>query len=263
MNDKKRTKTKNPPRLLLAHQWDERDPSGWWMSEKLDGVRAYWDGEKFISRGGNVYHAPSWFTADLPPVALDGELWIDRKAFEETVSIVRGHDSGDRWRKVCYVVFDAPSASGDFEERTEYLRGIFAAGKRFARRLGQYVCRGFDHLAAELARVESLGGEGVMLRAPGSVYEPRRSETLLKVKTFRDAEAVVVGHKSGKGRNAERLGALIVKMPCGNRFSVGGGLSDADRQTPPPIGSVITYKYQELTKGGVPRFASFLRRHTA
>ncbi len=70
---------KAPP-LLLAESWDfVTDPAGWWLSEKLDGVRAYWDGQQFWSRLGNLYHAPGWFVAGLPNVPLDGELWLGAK----------------------------------------------------------------------------------------------------------------------------------------------------------------------------------------
>src|SRR3954468_9448974 len=104
------------PPLLLAESWDNAtDLSGWWMSEKLDGVRAYWDGKQFMSRQGNVYHAPDWFTAGLPDVSLDGELWIDRKAFQRTVSVVRRQDKSDLWREVRYLIFDAPAHDAEFE----------------------------------------------------------------------------------------------------------------------------------------------------
>src|SRR5581483_8282872 len=106
------------PALLLAHVWDGvLDPTGWWMSEKLDGVRALWKDGKFITRQGNLYLAPAWFTAGLPPVPIDGELWIGRKQFQRTVSIVRRHDAGEQWREVRFVAFDAPGHPGPFEAR--------------------------------------------------------------------------------------------------------------------------------------------------
>src|SRR5438045_3542568 len=70
------------PPLLLAERWDNaQDLADWWLSEKLDGVRAYWDGRALISRLGNRFHAPDWFLEGLPETPLDGELWIGRKAF--------------------------------------------------------------------------------------------------------------------------------------------------------------------------------------
>ena len=224
--------SKAAPPLLLAHTWDnEQDLTGWLMSEKLDGVRAYWTGEGFLSRQGNPFYAPAWFTKGLPKVPLDGELWIGRKKFQQTVSIVRRQEGGELWRQLLYVVFDAPQAGGPFEER----RRIMAAEARedrcpFVRVLFQEACRGADDLRKELDRIEALGGEGLMLRRPGSHYEAGRSQTLLKVKRFQDAEARVVEHLPGAGRHKGRLGALLVELTGGTKFSVGTGFTDSQRE---------------------------------
>ena len=249
------------PALLLAETWaNDLDLAGWWLSEKLDGVRAYWTGTQFLSRLGNVFHAPDWFVEGLPDVPLDGELWLDRKAFQRTVSIVRRQDKSDLWREIAYVVFDAPAVNEMFEARQEFLTDAFRKhAPPFARPLAQSRCQGLEHLQEELARVEALGGEGLMLRQPQSRYEAGRSATLLKVKTFHDAEARVIEHLAGQGRHKGRLGALAVELPDGTTFSVGTGFSDAQRENPPPVGSLITFRYQELSDRGVPRFPSFVR----
>ncbi len=248
-----------PPPLLLAKNWNEAQaPTDWWLSEKLDGVRAYWDGRQFLSRQGNIYHTPSWFVANLPQTPLDGELWLDRKAFQRTVSIVRRHDEPDAWNTITFLVFDAPSINEPFEARLAFLQDILCQPSAHLRVLSQNRCQGPDHLRDELARVESLGGEGLMLREPASYYEQGRSNTLLKVKSFHDAEARVVEHVAGRGRHRGRLGALRVVLPNGIFFSVGSGFRDAQREAPPPIGATITFRYQELTDGGVPRFPTFL-----
>jgi DNA ligase-1 len=248
------------PLLLLAERWDcVADPAGWWLSEKLDGVRAYWDGNQLWSRLGNRFHAPDWFVEGLPTVPLDGELWLGRKQFQRAVSIVRRQDQTDLWKEIRYVVFDAPTLEEGFEARLEFVRAAVAAARPpNARAHDHERCRGLDHLREELARLEALGGEGLMLRRPGSRYEPGRSATLLKVKTFHDAEARVVGHQEGAGRHKGRLGALLVDLPDGTRFAVGTGFSDAERATPPAVGSLITFRYQELSEAGVPRFPSYV-----
>jgi DNA ligase-1 len=253
---------KDGPPVLLAERWDnETDLSGWWMSEKLDGVRAYWDGKQFLSRLGNVYHAPDWFLEGLPDVPLDGELWLRRKGFQRTVSIARRQDKSDHWRELRYVVFDAPGHAAPFEARMEFFQEVITKRKPpFAVAHPHEVCRGLDHLRKELARVEALGGEGLMMRQPRSKYEVGRSLTLLKVKSFQDAEARVLEHQPGAGRHKGRLGALFVELADGTRFAVGTGFSDAERESPPPVGSVITFRYQELSEGGVPRFPSFIRQ---
>jgi len=248
------------PPILLAESWDNAaDLSGWWMSEKLDGVRAYWDGKQFLSRQGNLYHAPDWFVEGLPDTPLDGELWIGRKKFQRTVSVVRRQDKSEMWKEVQYLVFDAPAVNGGFEERLAFLRDTLA-GKRakFAEPHGQQLCQNLACLRQELARVEALGGEGLMLREPGSKYAAGRSSSLLKVKTFHDAEAEVTGHQEGLGKHKGRLGALLVKLADGTQFAVGTGFSDKERAAPPPVGSTITFRYQELSEAGVPRFPSFV-----
>ncbi len=250
--------TSAPP-LLLAESWNpETDPAGWWLSEKLDGVRAYWDGQQFMSRGGHRYIAPEWFTRGLPNTPLDGELWVGRKQFQRTVSIVRRSDAPESWREVRFLIFDAPAMAQPFEQRQEAVTALVLTHQPpFALGLAQSVCRGAEHLTQELDRIEVLGGEGLMLRQPASLYEPRRSSTLLKVKRFLDCDAVVIGHEPGKGRHKGRLGALLVQLPSGIPFACGTGLSDAQRERPPAIGETITVKYQELTNGGVPRFPVF------
>jgi DNA ligase-1 len=256
-DDAEAAEGKAPP-VLLAHKWEGEDLTGWWLSEKLDGVRAWWDGERFVSRLGNAFIAPDWFTASLPKHPLDGELWVARQKFQDCVSIVRRQDAGDAWKQVKYLVFDAPHLDLPFEGRVEYINTLFSTHHPFAEAHTHVRCDGVDHLREELKRVEALGGEGLMLRRPGSKYEAGRSSTLLKVKTFHDAEGRVVGHEDGKGKHKGRLGALVVEMDNGTRFNVGTGFTDKERESPPPIGSVITYRYQELTPDGVPRFPTYV-----
>ncbi|OGQ90302.1 MAG: DNA ligase [Deltaproteobacteria bacterium RIFOXYA12_FULL_58_15] len=247
------------PKVLLAHRWKDEDPRGWWLSEKLDGVRAFWDGQRFLSRTGHPIYAPDWFCAELPAFPLDGELWGGRKNFQQTVSIVRRQDKSDDWRGLLYMVFDAPAAGGTFEDRCETLRREVEARKpKYARVLEQCPCTGADHLKNELNRIHNIGGEGLMLRQPGSKYFGGRSSTLLKVKVFFDTEARVIGHAPGKGKHVGRLGALEAELPDGTRFSIGTGFSDAERESPPNIGSIVTFRYQELTDDGVPRFPSYV-----
>jgi DNA ligase-1 len=255
---KKEAEPKDVPEILLAHKWDnEQDVTGWHMSEKLDGVRAYWDGKRFLSRLGNVFHAPEWFTEGFPEFALDGELWMGRGQFQETSGIVRRKKGGDLWKKVRYLVFDVPAFERKVETRFKAIAAI-VANTPYAEEVSQETCEGLDHLRKELAAVEKKGGEGLMLRQPESAYERSRSRTLLKVKSFFDAEATVVGHTKGRGRHKGRCGALKVRAADGTEFKVGTGLSDAQRENPPEVGEIITYRYQELTKDGVPRFPSFV-----
>jgi DNA ligase-1 len=230
------------------------------MSEKMDGVRAWWNGTDFISRLGNTYHAPEWFKAKMPAtLVLDGELWVGRKMFQTTVSTVRKLVPTDaEWENVHYAVFDGPEIAGDFENRLTALQAIVSEdSNETVYLLKQTKCRGADHLKRFLKDIEEQGGEGVMLRKSGSLYEEGRSNTCLKVKTFFDDEAIVIGYTDGRGKHKNRVGALICKWN-GVTFEVGTGLSDKQRESPPAIDSKITFRAQELSVGGIPRFPSFV-----
>jgi DNA ligase-1 len=253
----------NGPGLLLAHQFEDfpdLDPKDWWWSIKLDGCRGYWDGAQFVSRQGNVFQAPAWFKAGLPNHPLDGELWMGRQMFQKTMSIVRSFDAGDQWKQIKYVIFDAPHLGLPFEERMKYLEDWHAkTNPAFALVHKHERVRDKKHVAELLAQYTALGDEGLMIRKPGSLYEKRRSNTLLKVKPWKDAEAVVMGYEPGKGRHKGVVGSLTVKMPNGKIFSLGTGLSDAERKNPPPVGSTVTYSFTEWTEDGIPKCAAFVR----
>ncbi|MEA3208109.1 MAG: ligase 1 [Chthoniobacter sp.] len=252
---------KGSPALLLANVWNPSiDPTGWWMSEKYDGLRGYWDGRKLWSRKGNAIQAPDYFLAELPAdIALDGELWMGRGQFEETISTVLSQTPDDRWKHVRFMVFDAPQAKGTFEQRVQFLHATLPAENQFAKPVLQERCQGTAHLLTERDRVVGLGGEGLMLRQPESAYEAGRSPTLLKVKPQDDAEATVIEHLPGKGQFAGKLGSLRVRTAEGGEFSIGTGFTAAQRESPPPVGTVITYRFRGLTSKGLPRFPSFLR----
>ena len=256
------------PPLLLAHTWDESiDPTGWWMSDKMDGVRAMWDGVKFISRLGNEYHAPKFFLDAMPEgVKLDGELYSGPGKFQETVSAVRKLVPNDQeWCNVTYVVFDLLNSDEPFEDRQDALQEMMPSctNPNIWTLARQKMCASRKDLQDKLKQVEALKIEGVMLRAPGSKYEAGRSHSLLKVKTFFDAEAVVTGMLPGKGKHKGRMGALQCQTETGVSFDVGSGFTDKQRESPPALGTRITYRYQELTRDSVPRFPTFLRVYEA
>lgn len=249
-----------PPPLLLAETYrGDEDLSQYWASEKLDGVRAYWDGRQLRFRSGRPVAAPAWFLAGLPPQALDGELWAGRGRFEPLSATVRRESPEDgEWRQVRYMVFELPGGEGSFSERLQRLQALVAAARvPWLQAVEQFRLADHARLLARLEAVRRAGGEGLMLHRADAPYVTGRSEVLLKVKPWLDAEAVVLGHVPGKGRYAGMLGALRVAMPDGRRFNLGTGFSEAQRRRPPPVGSTVTYRYRELTRHGLPRFASF------
>jgi DNA ligase-1 len=257
-----RARGPDAPAVLLAQVADATiDPAPYLVSEKYDGARALWDGQRLRFRSGRAVEAPAWFTQGLPSSALDGELWLGRGRFDTLSGIVRKARPADaEWRRVRYMVFESPQAPGTFEQRIEGLRQV-------VRR------HGFEPLQlAPQSRIEDRaalrrrfddtvrgGGEGLMLHRADALYVTGRSDALRKLKPLHDDEATVLSHVAGKGKYAGAMGALEVQTAAGIRFYLGSGFSDAQRLHPPAVGSVVTFTYRDTTPGGVPRFASYSR----
>lgn len=339
--------------LQLAHPFEQKKHAvpGWFLSEKLDGMRAFWDGgvtrgmaaelvpwanvEKdtkikkstgLWSRYGKVIFAPDNWLAKLPPVFLDGELYLGRGQFQELVSITKRHEADSRWNDVQFKVFDSPPLEAMFADgninnanfkktfkgiinwlHTRGVNNWLPASAGFIQRYkALQTLKGIDLHHQEqlpfssplaLARVDErcnevcdLGGEGVMLKNPSQFWLPERSYAILKYKPFSDAEGTVVGYTWGKetdkGSKLQGLmGAMILEISAG-KFNLSGFTDEERRMTYKdgsdgafnygcnhpgelvpdfihnpkfPRGSVITYKYRELTKDGLPKEARFWR----
>jgi len=251
-----------PPALALAGVYEKGiDLKGYWVSEKLDGVRAFWDGQRFWSRGGNIYQAPAWFAEGFPDTEMDGELWMGRGRFAELSGAVRRlKPEDDSWRKIRFMVFDLPGIDKPFTDRISAMKDLLIPSpSRFLQMVEQRQVAGHDELMATLDRIVEAGGEGLMLKRGASFPIAGRSDDLLKVKKYQDAEAVIVAHLPGEGKFEGMLGSVRVELPNGRQLHIGTGFSDAERKSPPPVGTVITYKYFGFTSTGLPRFASFMR----
>lgn len=250
------------PALLLANSYHPGiDLGRYWVSEKLDGVRARWDGARLISRGGRHIQAPAWFLEGFPTTPLDGELWMGRGTFERMSATARqGEPDPLVWGQARFMVFDLPGQEGPFGQRLAALRVMLTpAPSPHLALIGQSRISDHASLMARLQEVVAAGGEGLMLHRDDSPYRAGRSDDLLKVKPYLDAEARVIGHLPGKGRFQGMLGSLLVEEADGTRFRLGTGFSHAQRRDPPSMGSLVTFKYQGRTAKGTPRFASFLR----
>lgn len=250
------------PALLLAQVYRPGLPlQDYWVSEKYDGVRGFWDGRTLRTRGGETVQAPAWFTAGWPEVPMDGELWAGRGRFSHAQSTTRQQQPGDvAWRQIRFMVFDLPGDKGTFDQRLPALNALVESlGQPWVQAVPQRRVANDAALQALLHRTVRAGGEGLMLHRGASLYRAGRSDDLIKLKTHEDTEARVIAHLPGKGRHAGRMGALLVEMPSGQRFRLGAGFSDADRERPPPVGSWVTYRFRGTHDGGLPRFASFVR----
>ena len=254
--------TAAPPSLMLANVYRAGIPlADYWVSEKYDGVRGYWDGAQLWTRGGERIHAPAWFTAGWPAVPMDGELWAGRGQFSAAVSTVRQQTPTDAaWRQIRFMVFDLPTHGGSFDERIPAITHLLATLARpWVLPVAQSRVDSHAALQARMRQVVKTGGEGLMLHRGASLYQGVRNDDLLKLKPFEDAEARVLAHVPGRGKYQGMLGALFVETPTGQRFKLGTGFTDAQRRDPPAVGSWVTYRFRDVNPSGVPRFASYLR----
>ncbi len=236
-----------------------------WVSEKFDGIRCYWDGKRFWTRGGEPVAVPGWFAEGLPRTPMDGELWAGRGRFAQALSTVRSQTPLDKdWQPMRFMVFDLPTEGGDFTTRLVRLRAMLPiTAAPWVVPVPQERATTHEALQELLDKTVRMGGEGLMLHRGGSPYVGGRSADLLKFKPYDDAEARVVGYIDGRGKHNGRLGSLLVETPEGQRFKLGSGFSDAERSNPPAIGSWVSYRYNGLNPGGLPRFARFMREREA
>ncbi len=264
--------------ILLFKIYDEnifkdRNLSQYVMSEKLDGIRGIWDGKAMQTRAKNPIKLPKFFTKNFPNFELDGELWIKRNSFEEISSLVRQENPDEKlWQKVSYNVFDIPNACEEFklnpctlEARLEILKEYLVKNPNdFIKIIPQIPIKDKKHLEQFYQDIISNKGEGVIIRKNDIEYERKRSDSAFKLKPFDDAECVVKKHFEGKGKFEGKMGSLLCEANIQGKkvsFKIGSGFKEKDRLNPPPIGAIITFKYNGLTKNGKPKFASFLRMY--
>lgn len=258
--------SQSPPAIQLASDFNAERTSDainvedFLLSEKLDGVRGYWDGARLLTRKGHIITVPAWFTAGFPDYPLDGELWLGRGQFERMSSLVRQTSpKEEEWRRVRFMVFDLPQAEGSFEQRYQWALTALKGASPYLHVIPQFKLDNTETLYQTLDSLVAQGAEGLMLHRRSATYRVGRNPNLIKLKPYYDAEATVIAHIAGKGQFAGQMGALRVQTVDGRIFSIGSGFNLAQRQHPPAIGTVITYKYLGLTVNGLPRFASFLR----
>lgn len=260
--------------LLRLSEFKDQNVSGWLASEKLDGVRAYWDGENLLSRQGKKLNAPLSFTKNFPKFALDGELYAKELKFEEIQASVMDKLPDEKaWSRLKFHIFDVPEASGGLLDRLEVLAKFLKnEPNQNLIIIKQIKMRDNAQFLKFTENIIAKGGEGAVVREPNAPYERKRSKNALKFKKFKDAECEVIAVNKGSGKYEKFAGSITCKAfggkddkeragepKEGTIFKIGSGLSDENRQKPPKIGSIITYKFQNLTSNGKPRFPIFLR----
>jgi DNA ligase-1 len=230
------------------------------MSEKLDGIRGFWDGKQLLTRGGKRVMAPDWFIENYPPFAIDGELWTKRADFEGISSIVRRKNPDERWRKITHQIFEVPNQQGGLLDRLAVLRDYLKMRVDSPIKIiKQYPINQRHQVKRFLQNIVRKGGEGVVVRNPNTAYQTGRLSSALKVKQYLDTECVIEKILPGKGKYTGKMGALLCKTKKGVLVKIGSGFKDIQRENPPPIGTTITFKYFGLTKKGKPKYPVFLR----
>lgn len=249
-----------PPIQLATNIPEHINVPDYLISEKLDGIRGYWNGSAFYTRAGNMIAVPVWFSQGFPDYPLDGEFWLGRNSFHEMLSLIKQtQPDPELWREVRFMVFDLPKSTQTFERRYQRMHEELKGRSHFLKVIPQYSLDSQEALESALAKMTNLGGEGLMLHKKTALYQVGRSQNIVKLKRIDEAQARVVGYQAGKGRLVGMMGALLLQMPNGKQFKLGTGFSDEQRRNPPEIGSQVNYQYRGLTHKGLPRFASFIQ----
>eukprot|EP01126_Amoeba_proteus_P038455 TRINITY_DN4007_c0_g1_i6.p1 TRINITY_DN4007_c0_g1~~TRINITY_DN4007_c0_g1_i6.p1 ORF type:complete len:159 (-),score=24.87 TRINITY_DN4007_c0_g1_i6:537-1013(-) len=155
---------------MHGREWSEGcDPTGWLMSEKLDGIRAFWDGSVLYSKQGRLLPVPRRFTMMLPRnVPLDGELWAGNDGFPKLLSILGSssklicHDQEEEafklWHDIKFCVFDAPTCPGSYSERHSFAQNNVQICGSSVHVIPFQPCLDSDHLFATLTEIIHRGG---------------------------------------------------------------------------------------------------------
>ena len=230
--------------FMLAREWTgAKDPAGWFMSEKFDGWRCGWDGQRLITREGVPLNPPDWFTAELPDVPLDAEIWGGYGSFQALGRILRAPVAPDRdWRRLSLQILDVHNGNDFFKDTYPALCALPVG--HTARVVEQQLCTSQSHLDAFLAQVTARGGEGVVLRHPYSVYEGWLSAGMRKLKPVMDSEGTVIGYKEGRQ-------SLLLRLKSGVEFYLRAAFS--------PLGTEVTFRHLGFFESGKPREPRFLR----
>jgi DNA ligase-1 len=257
-------KAELPFELLLAKSFETgliKNWQAWFLSEKLDGIRAIWTGKALITRQGTPLYPPPFFVKHLPSYPVEGELWAGRGQFNQVMKTVLDKTPDFKaWGRIQFMLFDLPQSIDPFQSRYNTLKKLVSdINQPHIALVKQTQLKDEADFNQRVNLIVEQGGEGAMLRLGEALYVKGRDAHLLKYKKAQDAEAIVIGHLTGKGKYQGMLGALLVALPDGKTFKIGTGFTDAQRAAPPELGEWVTFAYNGFTVNGIPKFARFIR----
>lgn len=222
------------------------DPTGWYMSEKLDGYRAFWDGTDLWTRGGHLINAPLGFKACLPKVELDGELWCGYGTKSQLASILKKSSHEERteqelselWRPIKFCVFDLPKEPGTYPQRHAKLKDLRTENPNVSI-VPMTKCQGIEDLKTKLNEIQSKSGEGIMLYHPTAAYTPGRTINLQKVKVHQDAFVKFIQKNTNSySLICDQMDGVQIKVKC----------CGYDYEDPPEVGTVIQIRHSGIVK---------------
>ena len=234
----------------------------WYISEKYDGWRMYYMNGTFYSRTGKelktIPHIAAAIPSNLPAnTVLDGELWLGYDGFPEIGTAIEASDSRLQW-----ILYDIPSAPGNYAERYEMLQSLFPAHNHAhpITVVSQFCVDNMDDADTfyEALLAENSKVEGVVYRPASLPYMwNERSDIFMKRKPMKDIEVLVIGYHTTTENKLPRPDGYVSSLIC--------EMMDTQQQlrvsfrgvNPPEEGTIITIKYQNLTENGVPRFPIF------
>jgi len=242
---------KSKDEVMLAMDWDFEtvNPRRWFWSEKMDGIRGYWDGSNMFSKEGNYINTPASIRSQLPDFPLDGELWMGRNSFYECK---RKMLTGD-WSGVSYNIFDAPKFPGSFSERLQHLRSTIKQSEA-VKVVDMKQCSGIDQLWSLLREIVREGGEGIVLRKDGSPYIGGRSENLLRVKPlFMDVVQIIENEEMVEENGAFVFKPALVRNSWGAEFRLFQRISEKRFRHFHDSNRSLVIAFNSVTTQGNPR----------
>jgi DNA ligase-1 len=263
---------------MLANKWEDRmDKITYpvYSQPKLDGIRCIVKSDGMWTRTGKpIISAPHIFEAlkpileKNPDLIFDGELYADKYAndFNAIVSLVKktkptAQDLKDSAKVIEYHIYDLPSHDGTFSQRCAAITEMSIP--KCCKRVSTLIVNNSEEVTQQYEVYVAQGYEGQMIRL-NEKYENKRSNSLLKHKSFIDEEYTIVGVEEGGGNLTGMVGALVFESKVNkSRFtaSVNGGWDylkqlwkEFSKNPKNLIGKEATIKYFNITPDGKPRF---------